>query len=410
MTPLRTKLSFSRPACDPQLWMLDPKVIFLNHGSFGSCPRPVLEFQRQIRDRLERQPVHFFVRDLEPLLDDARHILAEFLGASGDDLVFVPNATSGINTVLRSLVFADGDELLVTNHEYNACRNALDFVAERSGARVVVAQIPFPVTSSDQAVTAVLQRVSPRTRLVLLDHVTSQTGLVLPLERLIGELNARGVDSLVDGAHAPGMVPLNLENMSATYYTGNCHKWLCAPKGAAFLWVKRERQHLIRPLTISHGANSRRADRSRFLIEFGWTGTCDPSAYLCVPEALRTIGSLLPGGWPEVMNRNRELALKVRDLLCGALDIAPPCPNEMIGALVSVPIVDAVKVEVPSSPLYLDPLQDQLRIDHSIELPIIPWPAPPKRVLRVSAQLYNSLPQYELLSAVLARWKKEGLV
>ena len=404
LTPKRSpsRASVARAAADPCLWPLDPKITFLNHGSFGSCPRAVLEFQRQLQDRLERQPVQFFVRGFEGLLDKARGVLAKFLGADADDLVFVSNATSGVNAVLRSLRFRPGDEVLVTDHEYNACRNAVEFAAEQSRARVVVARVPFPLRRAEQITEAVLSAFTGRTRLALLDHVTSQTGLVFPIERLVRELDARGVDTLVDGAHAPGMVPLNLNQLGAAYYTGNCHKWLCAPKGAAFLHVRRDRQELIRPLVISHGANSPRTDRSRFLIEFGWMGTGDPTACLSVPEALRVVGSLLPGGWPEAMRRNRELALAGRKILCRALNIPPPCPDEFIGSLAALPIPEATDAKPSNNPLYLDPLQEKLLRRHAFEVPIIPWPAPPKRVLRISAQLYNSLPQYERLAEALA--------
>jgi isopenicillin-N epimerase len=392
-----------RPIGGNGFWPLDPKVTFLNHGSFGSCPGPVLKFQRGLQDRLERQPVGFLVDELEALWDNARLALAQFVGADVRDLVFVPNATAGVNTVLRSLRFKRGDELLVTDHEYNACRCALDFVAAGAGARVVVAKIPFPLASQQQVVDAVLEQVTRRTRLVLIDHVTSPTGLVLPVEPILRELNRRGVESLVDGAHAPGMLPLNLRRLAATYYTGNCHKWLCAPKGAALLHVQRERQFQIRPLVISHGANSPRKDRARFLLEFGWLGTGDPSACLSVPESLRVIGALLPGGWPAVMQRNRALALEARRMLCDALRIPPPCPDDMIGSLAAVPLpdmndVDTAQIISGSNP---DPLRRRLLLKHGIELPCNPWPAPPKRLLRVSAQLYNSLSQYEKLATVL---------
>jgi isopenicillin-N epimerase len=377
-------------------------VIFLNHGSFGACPRAVLDRQREFRERMERQPVQFLHRELEGLLDAARSALAQFLGADSANLVFVANATEGVNTVLRSLEFKPGDELLVTDQEYNACRNALNFTAARAGATVTVATIPFPLKSPDDAVEAVLRRAGPRTRLALLDHVTSQTGMVLPLTRLVKELAVRGIDTLVDGAHAPGMVPLNLREIGAAYYTGNCHKWLCAPKTAGFLHVRADLQKSIHPLSISHGANSPRADRSRFELEFGWTGTLDPSARLCVAESLRYMGSLLPGGWPKIMARNRELALAARELLCRALRIEAPCPDECIGSLASVPLPDTPASERPAPPLYLDPLQDRLRQKHGIEVPILYWPAYPKRLLRISAQLYNSLPQYDLLAEALA--------
>ena len=393
----------NRPAAPLRLWKLDPSVVFLNHGSFGACPKKVLKFQQDLRDRLESEPITFFVRDLEDLLDRARQALAKFLGAKHDNLVFVPNATAGVNTVLRSLRFKAGDELLVTNHEYNACRNALNFAAERSGTKTVVAHVPFPVQSPNQVLEAVLNSVTPRTRLVLIDHVTSQTGLIFPLAELIRELDARNIDVLVDAAHAPGMIPLNLEKLRPTFYTGNCHKWLCAPKGAAFLYVRPDRQKDVRPLSISHGANSPRTDRSRFLIEFGWTGTWDPTAMLSVPAALEMIGSLLPGGWKQIMARNHQLAVEARAVICEVLGIEPPAPNDMIGSLASIPLPAAQKTKPSKSPLYLDPLQDALMNEAGVEVPIIPWPAPPARLLRISAHLYNSLPQYQVLAEALRK-------
>jgi len=382
-------------------WPIDPKVLFLNHGSFGSCPRPVLEFQQALRDRMERQPVQFLVRDLEAMLEEARLALARFVGAHPDNLVFVPNATTGVNTILRSLTFESGDELLVTDHEYNACRNALQFVAARTGANVVVAALPFPFESTGQLLEAILSRVTSRTRLALIDHVTSQTALVLPIARIVRELAARGVDTLVDGAHGPGMVPLRLEELGAAYYTGNCHKWLCAPKTAALLHVRPDRQQLIHPLSISHGLSSPRKDCSRYLIEFGWPGTWDPTACLSVPEALRFLGGLLPGGWGEIQSRNRRLALEARQILCQTLQIKPPCPDECIGAMASVPLPDARADQRPGPPLYIDRLQDQLLFQHGIEVPVIPWPGFPKRLLRISAQLYNETADYETLSTAL---------
>lgn len=403
----RANFNLRKPAAKPGLWILDREIAFLNHGSFGACPKEVLAFQQSIRDRLEREPISFLVREFEPLLDDARAAVARFVGANPANLVFVPNATSGINSVLRSLAIAPGDELLVSDHEYNACRNVLDFVAERSRAKIVVAPIPFPLSNEEQIVAPLLERVSSRTRLALVDHVTSQTGLVFPLKRIAMELGKRGVPVLVDGAHAPGMVPLNLERLGAAFYTGNCHKWICAPKGAGFLYVRPEFQSEVRPLVISHGANSPRKDRSRFLIEFGWTGTWDPSAMLTVPRAIEYIGGLLPGGWTHVMERNRQLALAARRVLCSALQIEPPSPDAMIGSLASLPISDARSVKPPKSPLYLDPLQERLFSEHRIEVPIIPWPKPPKRLLRISAQLYNSMPEYERLAAALTEELKK---
>lgn len=375
-----------------QYWSLDPSITFLNHGSFGACPLPVLAKQQHLRARMEQQPLQFFGRDLEALLDQARSKLAAFVGADADDLAFVPNATTAINTVLRSLRFQPGDELLTTNQEYNACRNALNYVAERYGLKVVVAEVPFPIEASEQVVGAIVGCVSPKTRLALIDHVVSQTGLVFPLAELVQALTERGVETLVDGAHAPGMVQLNLQAIGATYYTGNCHKWLCAPKGAAFLYVQRDRQIAIRPLTISHGANAPRTDRSRFRLEFDWTGTDDPTAYLCVPEAIRVMGSLLPEGWDGIMATNHALAIAARRLLCETLKLPPLCPDAMLGSLAVIPLPDG-------NPQWL---QDALLERYQIEVPIVPYPTPHSRLVRVSAQLYNRLEQYDFLATAIA--------
>jgi len=382
-------------------WTLDPSVVFLNHGSFGACPREVLEHQAALRAEMAAEPVRFLSRELDGRLDQARAALGAFLGADPDDLGFVPNATSGVNAVLRSHAFAAGDELLTTDHAYNACRNALEYVAERMGARVIVVPVPFPVASPEAIIDGVLARVTPRTRLALLDHVTSPTGIVLPIARLCAELGARGVEVLVDGAHAPGMVPLDLATLGATYYSGNCHKWLCAPKGSAFLWVRAERRAEVRPLTISHGANRKKPGRSRFRMEFDWTGTADPTAWLTVPAAIACVGGMLPGGWPAVMARNHALAVEARRLLCAAAGTPPACPDTMLGSLASVILPAGATTDVVwSRP---DPLQGRLFDHWHVEVPVMSWPAPPRRLIRVSAQLYNTREQFARLAEALGK-------
>jgi len=381
------------------LWPLERGLAFLNHGSFGACPREVLDHQAALRAEMEAEPVRFLVRELDGRLDAARESVAAFVGADADDLAFVSNATGGVNAVLRSLALSSGDELLTTDHAYAACRNTLDFVAARSGAQVTVAVLPFPVASPESMVDAVMAKVTTRTRVALLDHITSPTGFILPIERLITELTRRGVETLVDGAHAPGMVPLDLRTLGATYYSANCHKWLCAPKGSAFLWVRRDRQADVHPLTISHGATAVRPGRSRFRLEFDWTGTQDPTAWLTVPKAIDYMGGLISGGWPALMARNRALALAARELLCVAAGSRPACPDPMIGSLASVVLPDSPTKEtgwrVP------DPLQGRLFNRWRIEVPIMRWPAAPKRLLRISAQLYNSPEQYSHLAQAL---------
>ncbi|MBM3986024.1 MAG: aminotransferase class V-fold PLP-dependent enzyme, partial [Planctomycetes bacterium] len=214
------------------------------------------------------------------------------------------------------------------------------------------------------------------------------------------ELQARGVDVLVDGAHAPGMLPLDLSRLGAAYYTGNAHKWLCAPKGCALLHVRADRQAGLAPLVTSHGANSPRTDRSRFQLEFDWPGTHDPTPYLVLPEALQFLGGLLPGGWPALQAANRSLALRARDLLCAALGVPPPAPDTLLGSLAAVPLPDGDGRPL-GPPSFLDPLQERLFREHAIEVPVFTWPARPQRLIRVAAQAYNTPAQYERLAGAL---------
>jgi isopenicillin-N epimerase len=385
-------------------WTLDPEIVFLNHGSFGACPLPVLEAQRGFQEQMEREPVRFFIREAPALLADARHALGRFIGASPDDLAFVPNATTGVNSVLRSLSLTAGDELLVTTHEYNASRNVLDYVARENGARVVEIALPFPLASADEIVEAVLQHVTANTRLALLDHVTSSTALVLPLQELTRALEAQGAAVLVDGAHAPGMLDLELDVLAPSYYTGNCHKWMCAPKGAGFLWVRADRRENLRPAVISHGANAPVSKRERFRAEFDWMGTDDPSAIFSVPEAIRFMGGLLPGGWPEMRSRNHALAVEGRRIIANVFGVETPCPETLVGSMASIPLPKSERYPPPraSSEMTQDPVHDVLFDEHRIEVPILRNPVEPGRMVRVSAQLYNQREDYERLAAALA--------
>jgi isopenicillin-N epimerase len=385
-----------------QHFSLDPDVTFLNHGSFGAAPRAVLAAQQRLRDRMEAQPVRFFARDLEGLLDEARAAVAAFVDAPASDLVFVPNATFAVNAVLQSLTLSPGDELVVTDHGYAACTNAARFVAERSGARVVTARVPFPLRSPGAVLDAITRVLSPRTRLVLVDHVTSPTALVFPVEDVVHVCQRAGVDVLVDGAHAPGMLPLSVRGVGAAFYTGNLHKWVCAPKGAAFLHVHPSQQHRVRPLVISHGASSARTDRSRLSIEFNWMGTNDPTAALCAPDAIAFMGSLLPGGWDALREANRALALQARALLADALGVEAPAPDSMIGAMATLPLpLDRFPPARGCEPAFEDRLGQRLWEEHRIEVPVMPWGDPARALLRVSAQAYNHVEQYQQLARAL---------
>jgi isopenicillin-N epimerase len=368
---------------------------------------------------MEAQPVQFLARDLPDLLADARAALGAFVRADPDDLAFVANATGAVNAVVRSLRFRPDDELLTDDHEYNATINVLRHVAERDGARVVVARIPFPTVTDDEVTDAILGAASDRTRLALISHVTSPTALVFPVERIVAALAERGIETLVDGAHAPGMLPLDLDRLGAAWYTGNLHKWVCAPKGSAFLHARRDRQPGIRPNTISHGANAALGEvggsvaATRYRAEFDWQGTLDPTPWLAVPDAIRHVGGLVDGGWPAVMARNHELTLRARSRLAEVLELDPGtlAPPSMLGSMVALPLPTSGPLAMAgsgSSPLDTDPLQQVLLDRFGIEVPIGPWPVPAaessaaRRLIRVSSALHNEPDDGERLAESLA--------
>ena len=380
-------------------WSLEPTRLFLNHGSFGACPDFVIAEQRKWQDLMEKEPVRFFEELMPGLLQKSRHALGEFLHCSPEDLAFVSNATSGVNTVLRSLHLKEGDEILVPNHAYQACRNTIDFVASRWGATVVEVAIPFPIDGPNTVVELMKSACSERTRLVMIDTVTSPTGLRMPFEELTEFFEGQGVEVLLDAAHGIGMIPLNLAKLGASYVTSNCHKWLCAPKGSAFLYVRSDKQHKIQPLTISHGHTFPLGDTTRFRHEFDWTGTQDISGWCAIPAVIEGMAKLVDGGWPTIMKHNHDLAIQGRDILCERLGIEQPCPNEMIACISTIQLPGDIPVkEKMHEP---DPLHHILSENYNIQVPVWSWPSPEGRYLRISAQLYNSLDQYEFLAEAL---------
>lgn len=373
-------------------WMLEPDVDFLNHGSFGAVPRAVFEAQTEWRRRIEAAPVEVIARRRLDLIDAAKRPVGEWLGMRSEDFGLVTNATEGVNALLHSLRFGPGDELLSTNHVYNAIRQAMKFTCARSGASYREVEVPLPVRSADDIADRVISSISDRTRLLVIDHVTSPTALIFPVERITAACNERGVDVLIDGAHAPGMIPLDVGGLGATYYTGNLHKWALAPRGAAFLWVRPEKQSQIHPAVVSHHYGE------GFCREFSWQGTRDLSAWLAVPSALEFTARL---GGAAVREHNHGMAVWAQQLLCDRLHIPEPLSpydGSMLGSMAAVALPGPF---AGLSEARAEAFQQSLYSDHRVEVPLMRFG--PRLLLRVSCQLYNTPGQYERLAQVIAR-------
>ena len=374
-------------------FLLDPDVVFLNHGSFGACPAPVFaEYQRWQRE-LERQPVAFFQRRQDGLLDRARHRLATALGASADDLVFVPNATSGLNVVARSLGLEPGDEVLTTDHEYGALDLTWSHLCERWGAHYVKVALPVPVTTPDAIVEAILAAVTPATKVIFLSHITSPTALIFPVAEICRRAREMGIMTVIDGAHAPGQIDLDLDAIGADAYSGNCHKWLCGPKGSAFLHVRPEHQDRVEALSVSWGWGEgfRTHDgltRSQFIRRNQWQGTRDPASYLAVPAALDFLDA---HHWDAVRERcfamATGVAARVADLT--GLPSISPLTTDWISQMVAMPIPTTDPVA----------LYRRLLDDFRIEIPLVRHGD--HLMIRVSVQGYTTGADLDALVAAL---------
>jgi len=370
------------------LFRLDEAATFLNHGSFGLTPLAVLAAQEALRQEMERQPVLFLSRtNLQPRLRAAAAELASFLGAAGEDLAFVDNATTGANAVLRSFPLKPGDEVLITDHTYPAVRNAVRFVCERTGARIVEAKLRFPAESPDGIVAAVTAALTERTRLAVFDLISSASAIVMPVPALARACRDAGAPVLVDAAHGPGMVDLDLPALGADWVTGNAHKWLFAPKGCALLWASKTAQQTLHPTVISHGFEQ------GFTNEFDWTGTRDPTAWLALPSALAFYRSMGDGA---LRSRNHALAVTAAELMAKRWRTEVGAPAEMLGAMAVVRLPG----RHPGTPAAAQAIHDQLWQKCHIEVPVMSleqtlW-------VRISAQIYNDLDDYQQLVAGIA--------
>ncbi len=369
------------------LFLLRDGLVFLNHGSFGACPRPVHERYQALQRELEANPMAFLGEDREfpGRMAAARLALASFVGARHTDLVFVPNATYALNVVARSVALRPGDEVLITDHAYGAVERLWRCVCERRGARLVQARVALPVESAPQVADEIWRQVTERTRVLCLDHITSPTALTMPLADLLSRARRAGILSVVDGAHAPGHLPLDLTELGADVYAGNCHKWLCAPKGAGFLWARPDVQPSLEPLVVSWGWPG------TFVAEQEWTGTRDPAAWLAVPDA---IAFQRAHDWPREQRRCRALVRQARDEVSRLTGMVPICPDDGLwfAQMHTLPLPPGTDPAV---------LQRGLREHEHIEIPVFIWNERP--YLRVSIQAYNTAQDVEALVQALKR-------
>ncbi|NQV05720.1 aminotransferase class V-fold PLP-dependent enzyme [bacterium] len=389
-----------RPAVSPLSvhWGLEPGVVFLNHGSFGACPTVVLDAQRAYRDRLESNPVEFLARLLPEMLAGVRTVLAGAVGGDPDRIVLVPNATTGVNTVLRSLEFDRGDQILMTPYTYRACANAVRHIASNTGADVVVAPLGAVVGSDEEAVASILGAVTSRTVVAVIDHITSPTATMLPIRAIAEALTDRGVAMVIDGAHGPGMLKLDLETLPVLAYVGNCHKWLMSPKGAGFIHADTDFLPDLMPLVVSHGWDPGPPSVERSMAMFDWTGTGDPTPHLAIADSVRFIEDVL-GGMTAMMDANRSLAIAAARVIEQQTGLARCAPDSMTGSIAAFVLpgapADTVDRAVP------DPLQGRLMEGWGIEVLVIPWPETATRFIRISAQAYNTIEQYDYLARAL---------
>lgn len=368
-------------------WALDPSIAFLNHGSFGARTLAVMAAQSARRAEYESHPIDWLDRRRHALIGESKRAIGALVGADPANFGFVTNATEGINAVLRSLKFHVGDELLTTTHVYNGVRQTMRYLAEQAGATYRELEIPLPLKSSDEIVSTVTAALNERTRILLIDHITSPTAVIFPVERIVELCKARGLDVLIDGAHAPGMIPLNIEELGAAYYSANLHKWVCAPSGAGFLWVRRDKQPGIHPTTISHFLNE------NFINEFNWQGTRDITPWLCAKDAIEDMARF---GWDRIMRHNHQLAVWVQAMLCKRWNVKPATPldGSMIGSMATVllPTQDALRERFAQSTDLGVALYDR----YHIEVPVVVWSG--RWWVRPCCQIYNIPRHYEQLA------------
>ncbi len=371
------------------LFLLDPDITFLNHGSFGACPRPVFDEDQRWQRELEWQPVEFLGRRFGALMRQARVALGDFVGADADDLVYVTNATVGLNIVARSLELRPGDEVLATDHEYGALDRTWRFLCAKRGAKYIRQPVSVPIHSAEEVIDAIWSGVTDRTRVLFISHIASPTAITFPVKPLIDRARACGITTVVDGAHTPGQLELNLRALGADFYSGNLHKWLMAPKGSAFLYARKDVQQLVEPLVVSWGWEADKPGPSRFVDEQEWTGTRDIAAFLSVPAAIRFQRE---HDWPRVRSACHELVRYARQRVSALTGLPPLTPD--------APGWFAQMSALPLPPCHLDDLKARLYDEFQIEIPVIDWNG--RHFVRISIQGYNTQAEVERLVTALS--------
>ena len=373
-----------------EYFLLDPSVVFLNHGSFGATPKPVFEAYQAWQLRLERQPVLFLGRELNGLLFQSRSVLGEYLHADPDDLVYIPNATHGVNILAHSLQLKPDDEVLTTDHEYGACDYTWDFICGKTGAKYLHQTIPLPVHSEEEIVEQFWQGVTPKTKALYFSHITSSTALRLPVEEICSRARQAGILTIVDAAHSPGQIPVDLQKLNADMVFGNAHKWLLNVKGSAFLYVRRELQYLIEPLIVSWGyqPTPEIATGSRFIDLLQWTGTKDPTAALTIPNAIQFMKD---HNWDSIRGECRQLLRQAIERICDLTQLPPlyPLDSDFYGQMGIAPL--------PNCDVVI--LKSRLYDEYKIEVPLTQWGD--RQFIRVSIQGYNTQEDVDTLVRAL---------
>ncbi|KAI5776334.1 pyridoxal phosphate-dependent transferase [Geopyxis carbonaria] len=405
ITPPHPVNNDSTQAVYTSAWTHRADIVYMDHGAFGGVPATVMAAQTAIRRRIEEDPHNFFERSFPAELQRSKEALARFLRCDVAGLVLVPGATHAMNIVIHSQRFQPGDEIVTTDHAYSSVKMALDTVAARDGAIVRVATVPFPSKGDDEVVAAIEAQLSPRTKFAVIDHLPSRSALIFPIARIVSNLEARGIEVLVDGAHAPGMIELDVAAINAPYYVANCHKWMCSPRGIGFIHVRADRHTQLRPLVVARSPHMvNRGAFSPLQHAFDWLGTTDPSAYLSIPAVIEFLETLMPGGYPELVKRNHDIAIKARTLLCETLNIPEPCPEHMIGCMSTMPLPDTIGPQREG----MLPLQRRLWDEFRCQMPVYAWPTHPRRVFRISVQAFNFWKQYEWLAEVMKGCLPDG--